>query len=192
MTRQNFSSKGASTMGNVAQTGTTSKRVLLIYRFWSFIFSLHLNTILANCCFVFLTIFVGIGRGRGGVAQKPGGLDGALDPAGRLPARHDQRGRLRPGRWVWTLKLVPILTFPPHSVRPAAWRHDRREAGAARHPQGEDQGLQVWFGFHLLGSSVSIDTDNRWDCLENNKKLCRECLSEEEVQSTKMNQNRRH
>ena len=33
MTRQNFSSKGASTMGNVAQTGTTSKRVLLIYRF---------------------------------------------------------------------------------------------------------------------------------------------------------------
>ena len=57
MTRQNFSSKGASTMGNVAQTGTTSKRVLLIYRFWSFIFSLHLNTILANCCFVFLTIF---------------------------------------------------------------------------------------------------------------------------------------
>ena len=113
MTRQNFSSKGASTMGNVAQTGTTSKRVLLIYRFWSFIFSLHLNTILANCCFVFLTIFVGIGRGRSGVAQEPGGLDGALDPAGRLPARHDQRGRLRPGRWVWTLKLVPILTFPP-------------------------------------------------------------------------------
>ena len=33
MTRQNFSFKGASTMGNVAQTGTTSKRVLLIYRF---------------------------------------------------------------------------------------------------------------------------------------------------------------
>ena len=57
MTRKNFSSKGASTMGNVAQTGTTSKRVLLIYRFRSFIYSLHLNTILANCCFVFLTIF---------------------------------------------------------------------------------------------------------------------------------------
>ena len=51
-------------------------------------------------CFGLRSIFPGSRGRRGGVSQEPGGLDGALDPAGRLPPRHDQRGRLRPRRWV--------------------------------------------------------------------------------------------
>ena len=45
------------------------------------------------------------------------------------------------------------------------------------------------FAFWVQLSLWTLTTD---DCLENNEMLCRECLSEEEVQSTKMNQNRRH